>query len=439
MVKSSLNTKILLFGTATLLFFGGLTLLVHLAGLQSSPLGHAILVGGLFASLGCFLWFTHRYVTRNIGLITRMVIRLADGDDGTALVPVPSRDEIGVLAEKFNQLLVNNRQMTTRLAHLVDIKTGELQQANEALLLAGQVFEHVIESIVITDREGVILRANPAFETITGFSVEEALGRRVNLMKSDRHPPEFYAEMWRQRKSVGAWHGEIWNRRKNGEVFPAMLSITSLRNAEGDISHYIGTMDDISLSKRNEEKIRYLAFHDALTGLSNRVLFADRTLTGIQRAKRENRQLAMIVLDLDGFKQVNDTYGHAVGDLLLIEVGRRLQGVLRAEDTLARFGGDEFTALLPMIDEPLDALTVAQKILAAIETPVVLATHQVQVSASIGISIYPAHGEDYQALFAAADSAMYQVKVTGKAGFRIAAAMATPSMRLSNPTTDGPE
>jgi diguanylate cyclase (GGDEF)-like protein len=238
---------------------------------------------------------------------------------------------------------------------------------------------------------------------------------------------------------VGAWHGEIWNRRKNGEVFPAMLSITSLRNAEGDISHYIGTMDDISLSKRNEEKIRYLAFHDALTGLSNRVLFADRTLTGIQRAKRENRQLAMIVLDLDGFKQVNDTYGHAVGDLLLIEVGRRLQGVLRAEDTLARFGGDEFTALLPMIDEPLDALTVAQKILAAIETPVVLATHQVQVSASIGISIYPAHGEDYQALFAAADSAMYQVKVTGKAGFRIAAAMATPSMRLSNPTTDGPE
>ena len=256
---------------------------------------------------------------------------------------------------------------------------------------------------------------------MTGFAVEETVGHKANLVKSDRHPREFYTEMWRQLKAAGSWRGEIWNRRKNGEVFPAMLSITSVRDEGGNITHYVGTIDDISLNKSNEERIRYLAFHDPLTGLANRVLFADRTATGLQRAKREGYSLAIVVLDLDGFKEVNDTYGHAAGDQLLIEIARRLQGVLRAEDTVARFGGDEFTALLPEVVDPQDAVIVAQKILATVAVPVTICGSQVRVSASIGISIYPTHGEDYQALFTAADTAMYQVKAAGKAGVRLAA------------------
>ncbi len=421
MPRFSLDGKVFLLGVLFALLFALLTQLLHMGGLQKSSFGVFLLAGSLLAGLALFVWFIHRYVTRRISRMARIVTRLAAGDDGSTLVPVLCDDEIGALASTFNQLLVRNRQMTRGLEELVDLKSRELFRANEALLLAAQVFDNVLEAIVITDREGVILQANPAFETVTGFRVDEALGRRANLLKSDRHPPEFYQQMWQQLTTVGSWRGEIWNRRKDGEIYPAMLTIVSVRNAEGEITHYIGTQEDISLNKLNEERIRHLAFHDPLTGLANRVLFADRIMTSIQRGKRESRQLALIVLDLDGFKAVNDTYGHAAGDQLLVEIARRLQGVLRAEDTVARFGGDEFTALLPEIDVPGDAETVAQKILATVSEPVAIAGHQVQVSASVGISIYPVHGEDYQTLFAAADAAMYQAKLAGKAAARLAA------------------
>ncbi len=421
MSKLSLERKVFLLGALLALLFALLTQLLHLGNLQKTTVGIFLLATSLLAGLTLFVWFIHHYVTRRVCAMARIVTRLGDGDDGSTLVPVSSDDEIGTLAEKFNQLLLRNRQMTKGLEELVDLKSRELYQANEALLLAGQVFENVIEAIIITDREGVILQANPAFGTVTGFSVEEALGRRANLIKSDRHPPEFYEQMWQQLTAIGSWKGEIWNRRKDGGIYPAMLSITSVRDETGEITHYIGTLEDISLNKLNEERIRHLAFHDPLTGLANRVLFADRTMSSIQRARRDARQLALIVLDLDGFKQVNDTHGHAAGDLLLIEMASRLQGVLRAEDTVARFGGDEFTALLPEIDEPRDAVTVAEKILAKIAAPVDGEGYRVQVSASIGISIYPTHGEDYQALFAAADAAMYRIKAAGKAGVGLAA------------------
>lgn len=420
MPKLSLNAKILLLGTMISLLLLGLIVAVHLAGAQTTLAGVLMLAAGVLASLGGLVWSAHRYVTRNVLTMIQVIVRLADGDDGTSRVPVLSRDEIGLLAEKFNLLLEQNRRMKAGLERLVDIKTDELFQANAAVLLAGQVFENVLEAIIITDREGVILRANPAFQVVTGYTIEEALGRKPNLVKSDRHPPEFYAEMWRRLTEVGHWQGEIWNRRKNGEVFPAMLSISSIRDAEGVISHYIGTMDDISLNKLNEERIRHLAFHDPLTGLANRVLFADRAETGLQRARRDSHKLAVLVLDLDGFKQVNDSRGHAVGDLLLIEIARRLQGVLRAEDTVARFGGDEFTALLPHVDHAEAALTVARKILVTIEQPVVIDDVPLQVSASIGVSVYPADGDDYQSLFEAADTAMYQAKSSGKAQCRLA-------------------
>jgi diguanylate cyclase (GGDEF)-like protein/PAS domain S-box-containing protein len=420
MPRLSLNTKVLLLGGLLAVLFALLAQILHLAGLQKSTVGITVLAASILTGLVLFVWFIHYYVTRRICLMANTVAALTDGDDGRSRVPVLGGDEIGRLAEKFNLLLERNREMTANLEQLVDARTYELRAANQALRLSGQVFEHVLESIVITDREGVILQANPAFETITGFPRSEALGRKTNIMKSERHPPEFYRQMWQQLTTAGSWQGEIWNRRKDGEIYPAMLSITSVRNADGEISHYIGTLEDISLNKCNEERIRYLAFHDPLTGLANRVLFADRTDTGLQRARRDGTRLALIVLDLDGFKQVNDTHGHAAGDLLLIEIATRLQGVLRAEDTVARFGGDEFTALLPEIDTPQDALTVARKILAAIEVPIILSEHQVRVSASIGISIYPTDGADYQTLFVAADAAMYQVKTTGKAGCRLA-------------------
>ncbi|OSM01841.1 EAL domain-containing protein [Magnetofaba australis] len=283
------------------------------------------------------------------------------------------------------------------------------------LLLSSHVFEYSQEAMLVTDSQARILSVNSAFTRHTGFSEEEAVGRTPSLLKSDHHDPMFYAQMWQELLTNGSWQGEIWNRRKGGEVFAAWETIVMVRNPQGEITHFIGAFTDITEKKQWEERIHHLAHFDVLTELPNRALFNDRLEHALAGAKRENRRMALMFLDLDGFKRVNDSLGHAHGDLLLQEVSCRLTRCVRNADTLARLGGDEFVVLLEHVQEEGDVRLVAEKVLRALREPVILdGRHEVFVSGSLGVALYPDDGNDVRALLKNADTAMYQAKDSGK-------------------------
>jgi len=289
----------------------------------------------------------------------------------------------------------------------------------ERLRLSGKIFENTQECILVTDAEGVIFSVNPAFVAVTGFTSEEAVGRKPTLLNSGRHDKAFYAEMWHSLIAYGQWRGEIWNRRKNGEIYPEWINISAIHDAHGKVSHYVAVFSDISKVKENEARLQRLADFDLLTGLPNRFLFQDHAELALAQAARNGKQVAILFLDLDHFKTINDTFGHRAGDQVLIEVARRLDGCLRASDTLARFGGDEFNAVLPDIDTPAAAASVAEKIIASLSTPFLIEGQALQVGISIGIAIYPRDGVQIDALALAADAAMYQAKEQGRNSYRI--------------------
>ena len=295
----------------------------------------------------------------------------------------------------------------------------QLAEANRDLTLAGVVFEHIPEGVVITDRDAVIISVNPAFTAINGYTAAEAVGRNANLLKSNRHPDDFYRDLWRELTTVGSWRGEVWNRRKSGELYPALLAISSLRDEAGAVSRYIGTLQDISHAKESEERIRYLAYHDVLTGLPNRQLFRDRTELAINHARRDRVKCVLVFLDLDGFKKINDTLGHEVGDLLLVEVAGRLRRHIRVEDTVARLGGDEFLILLSRVRDEQAVLMVIDKVLQALSERYVVQGNEIAITASMGVSVYPNDGSTCDQLLKAADIAMYRAKETGKKGYVI--------------------
>ncbi|MEN6587299.1 MAG: EAL domain-containing protein [Sulfuricella sp.] len=288
------------------------------------------------------------------------------------------------------------------------------KQAEEALRLADRVFHSTGEGVAVTDAAGNLVSVNPAFELITGYSAAEVLGRNPRILQSGRHEDAFYREMWACLHDTGQWRGELWNRRKNGEVYPEWLTISAVKDNEGVTTHYVGVFSDISTVKEAMQQIDFLAHHDALTRLPNRILFHDRLSHGLDRAQRENSPLALLYLDLDRFKTVNDTLGHPVGDELLQEVARRMAGALRAGDTLARLGGDEFVLLLEDDANAQQAAVVARKILDLFAVPISVAEHKLNVTASIGISLYPGDGEDPDTLLRHADRAMYEAKSRGR-------------------------
>ena len=290
----------------------------------------------------------------------------------------------------------------------------EQKQARERLQLVASVFESTAEGITITDPHGVILTVNPAFTTITGYRAEEVVGGKPSLLKADRHDAEFYQRMWQTVVEQGQWRGEIWNRRKNGEVYPTLLSISTVKDQDGCVTHYVGVFLDITELKTFEKQILFLAHHDPLTDLPNRALFNDRLNHGIHRAARDGSRLAVLFIDLDHFKNVNDTLGHPLGDQLLQRVARQFRRVIRAGDTLARLGGDEFTLLVESINDNLDAVMVARKLLDVFVRPFLLAGHEIQLSASIGISLYPIDGQEAHELIKNADTAMYRAKAKGR-------------------------
>jgi diguanylate cyclase (GGDEF)-like protein/PAS domain S-box-containing protein len=294
----------------------------------------------------------------------------------------------------------------------------ERRRAGQHLQLSEKVFQNTQEGIVVTDSGGRIISVNPAFTAVTGYLPQDVMGKNPNVLQSGRHDAVFYRAMWDELAATGQWQGEIWNRRRNGEIYPEWLNISVVYNDDGSIAYYVTVFSDISLVKQNEERLHRLAHFDALTGLPNRLLFADRLQQALVQAKRSNTLVGLLFLDLDRFKPVNDSLGHRAGDQLLQEVAHRLTEVVRAQDTVARHGGDEFTVILPDLGSAAGAANVAEKIIEVLAAPYRLAGRDIFVGASIGIAVYPVSGEEAEVLVKHADIAMYRAKEEGRNSYQ---------------------
>ncbi|MBA6350837.1 bifunctional diguanylate cyclase/phosphodiesterase [Colwellia sp. BRX9-1] len=286
--------------------------------------------------------------------------------------------------------------------------------AEEELKLAASVFTHAGEGIMITDAKGTIINVNNTFVTSTGYSAVEAIGQKPNFLQSGIHPAEFYSEILQVLQSKGAWSGEIWNSRKNGEIHAEMLNISSVKDVHGQISNYVGLFTDITPMKEHQTQLEHIAHYDVLTNLPNRVLLADRLSQSMLQCSRNMQTLAVVFLDLDGFKLVNDEHGHDVGDELLVEISIRMKAALREGDTLARIGGDEFVAVLTNLTKVEDCEPILDRLLLAASEPVTLSNVVLNVSTSIGVTLYPQDSVDADQLMRHADQAMYVAKESGK-------------------------
>ncbi|MBV8628753.1 MAG: EAL domain-containing protein, partial [Paraburkholderia sp.] len=293
-----------------------------------------------------------------------------------------------------------------------------LGRARFSLRMADRVFESALEGIMVTDRNAKIERVNQAFTRLTGYTEEEVLGRNPSLLNSGHQSAAFYEALWHSLATDGNWQGEIWNRRKNGELYLEYLTITSIRDNDGNISHYAGIFSDITQRRQTEERLRYLATHDVLTGLANRVLFEERLERAIIHAKRNGCQFAVMYLDLDRFKLVNDTLGHSAGDEVLKVVAERLLSGRRASDTVARLGGDEFAFVLEEFRDVRDVGHVARTLLDSVGRAINLDGRDIFTTPSIGISIYPDDGTQAEQLMMRADQAMYGAKSRGRNAFQ---------------------
>lgn len=310
------------------------------------------------------------------------------------------------------------RRSLTRAHEEVSERYMAQLRAEESLRLHATAFANSHDGIVLADANGNVLDVNPAFTRITGYERDEVIGRNPRVIKSGRHDRDFYAAMWKSILGQGSWQGEIWNRNKFGEIYPELLSISAVRNPTGELTNFVAVFADISRLKEQETQLTRMAYYDALTELPNRVLLADRLQQAISVAKRSGNLLAVCYLDLDGFKPVNDTYGHEAGDRLLIEMAGRLKALIRGGDTVARLGGDEFVLLFGLNDIA-ECEQALQRLLDAIGMPVSLAEAQVKVSASVGVTLYPTDKADPDTLLRHADQAMYQAKQTGKNRYHI--------------------
>ena len=280
--------------------------------------------------------------------------------------------------------------------------------------LMSTVFENASEGVMITAPDTTIISVNDAFSQVTGYTEDEIIGNRPSMLRSERQDELFYAHMWQEITRFGQWRGEIWNRNRQGEDYLEWLSVAAVKDNSGEVSHYVGIFSDITSEKESEERLLYLAHYDQLTGLPNRILFNDRLHQAIAQAQREQLQAAVMFLDLDGFKAVNDTLGHNSGDDLLRQVAQRLTACLRAVDTVARFGGDEFTIVITAIEGNEDVVRVARKITQEVARPYEIDGVLASVTTSIGISFYPDDGKEPNQLIQQADNAMYHAKRHGK-------------------------
>ena len=314
--------------------------------------------------------------------------------------------------------------------HGVSRNITERREAEEKLHLAASVFTHAREGIMITEADGTIIDVNDAFTVITGYSRDDALGRNPHMMSSGRHDQEYFAAMWRGLIEQGHWYGEIWNRRKSGEFYAQMQTISAVRDPQGCTQQYVSLFSDITAIKDHESELEHIAHFDPLTNLPNRVLLADRLQLAMAQTQRRGQQLAVAYLDLDGFKAINDRHGHEAGDQLLVALAARMKQALREGDTLARIGGDEFVAVLGDLADVAASVPMLTRLLTAAAQPVVLGQLELQVSASLGVTFYPQSDDmDADQLLRQADQAMYQAKLAGKNRYHVFDAAQDSSLR----------
>ncbi|NOQ77380.1 MAG: EAL domain-containing protein [Methylococcaceae bacterium] len=301
----------------------------------------------------------------------------------------------------------------------VFVDISDRKYAEEKLKLSGRVFNDTHEGIIITDANKLIIDVNPAFCTITGYNTEEVLGQNPSILSSGKQSPEFYRDMWHNIDKHGYWQGEVWNRKKGGELYAELLIISALKDGNDKVVNYVGLFSDITSSKQHQDELSIMAHYDVLTGLPNRTLFIDRFNQAIAHSKRSQSLLAVCFLDLDNFKPVNDNYGHAVGDQLLIEVAQRIKGNIREADTVSRQGGDEFAILLGDINSYTQCQRTLDRILNSLAQPYLIDGYPHKITASIGVTLYPEDNEDLDTLLRHADNAMYQAKLKGKHRFHL--------------------
>ena len=293
------------------------------------------------------------------------------------------------------------------------------RQDQERLRQAAVVFDCTREGVLVSDRRGVIVHVNRALVEITGYPVEEVLGRRPNMFKSGRHGPEFYQAIFKSLEESGEWHGEIWNRRKSGEIYPQWQTVRSITDDKGQVSHYVAVFSDISAIKNSQTELARLVHHDPLTDLPNRLLFTDRTEQTLASAQRHQTGCALLMIDLDHFKIINDSLGHNVGDLLLKAVAERLLRVFGKGFTVARLGGDEFAVLVDSCAQTSQAAGLAQQVLEVMKGPFDVDKHQLFISASVGISVFPSDALNAEQLLRNADSALFKAKSSGREGYAL--------------------
>lgn len=312
-----------------------------------------------------------------------------------------SQDEIGKLTAAFNKM------------------SGALYNSEKSMKLAASIYQSNADAIVVTDENNLIVDVNPAFTRITGYTPDEVIGKNPRLMQSGQHDAHFYQKMWKSILEDGHWQGEIWDKRKDGELYAKSANIIALRHADGSIYRYVAQFSDITEKKQKDELIRWQANYDPLTNLPNRRLFHDRLGQAIKLAHRTELQLALFFIDLDYFKEINDTLGHANGDALLMEVARRLTSCVREADTVARLGGDEFTVILPELGNTSQTIRIAENIIEKMAQPFFFVNDETgyHISASIGIALYPQDASDLAGLLKCADKAMYAAKASGRNRF----------------------
>lgn len=342
---------------------------------------------------------------------------LNDGDGHSGLLGIELDDgRIRWLWAHSKPVLDDAGETSAVVTSLADIT--RLRDAETRLRLADKAIDHSADAIMITTDSGLILRVNPAFTRVTGYTPEDVIGHTPALLRSGRHDTAFYATMWDELRSLGRWQGDIWNRHKDGSLFVERLSISAVRDPGGHVTHYVAVFSDVTEARNKERHFAHLAQHDALTGLPNRSLMADRLERALARAARNHSQVGLIYLDVDRFKRVNDTCGHGAGDALLREVARRLHSTVRDSDSVGRQAGDEFVLILPDLEDANQASQVAHKIFHAMAEPIDAEGHRMHTTVSIGIALYPSDAGDAETLINRADTALYHAKAGGRATFR---------------------
>ncbi|MDD2720996.1 MAG: EAL domain-containing protein [Gallionella sp.] len=367
-----------------------------------------LLVGGVLGLLfAWFGWLMAGRIARPITRISHAAEVIATGDLHYAVPTLPGDGELAHLSTAIHEMV---RNLTSEI--------HQRKQAEQSLRLSAKVFEHNTEAIMITDAKQRIVMINKAFVDITGYRPEEVLGENPKLLSSGRHDSDYYRTFWESLNTKDMWRGEIWNKRKNGEIFPEWVTISVLRDEAMQITNYVAVYLDITERKQEEEHIKYLANYDVLTGLPNRYLLKDRIEQSLSAAQRKQGKAAVMFIDLDHFKNINDSLGHDVGDALLKQVAERLRICLRRTDTIARQGGDEFVAVLTELNSADEVIYVAEKMIETLQVKFLLNDYQLTITPSIGISIYPEDGTTTIDLLRNADLAMYQAKQNGRNNFQ---------------------